>query len=105
MTETDETCKHGTPFTKDCWECRSDENGRYIEQLVKQAQDHAAAALDGAHRLHGVITELTSNQVYDIEFAEGSAGPDTLAEVSDALRHLRNAERIIKARAQLLQEG
>ena len=103
MIETDEHCKHGTPFTKDCWECRSDENAMHIDQLVKQAQGHVASALGDAYRLRGVIAELSSNQVYDIEFAEGPAGADTLAELDEALRHLRNAERIIKARAQMLQ--
>lgn len=67
--------------------------------------DQARVALDGAlvdainalTRAQRAVTALTSDQVFDVEFAEGTAGPDTTSFISDSVRNCRAAYHIIHA--------
>ncbi|ORA29294.1 hypothetical protein [Mycobacterium aquaticum] len=48
-------------------------------------------ALGALQKASTVLTELCSNQVYDLEFAEGTAGDDVSAFIADSLRYTRAA--------------
>lgn len=102
-------CTHGTCLVcTGCAECeereREEQNARYSDELVARLAGKVAEALAAAYQAGGVVRELSSNQVYDIELAEGVAGADLFAELEDATRHLRNAERIVKWRMDLFKE-
>jgi len=103
-------CQHGICLIcTGCAECeereREEAHGKYIDHLVQVLAGEIGEALSFAGRAERSLRELRSNQVYDIELAEGGAGADMLAELQDAARHLRNAERIIKWRIDLFKEG
>ncbi|KMO69832.1 hypothetical protein [Mycolicibacterium chlorophenolicum] len=48
-------------------------------------------ALAALHNASMSLAELTSNHVYDVEFAEGHAGGDAAAFIDDSLRSTRAA--------------
>ena len=52
------------------------------------ALNTALAALDQAN---AALAELTSDHVYDVEFAESHAGGDVAAFIDDSLRYTRAA--------------
>lgn len=56
-------------------------------------------ALGDAQR---VVAELIGSGCYDIELAEGDAGPDLCHELDVAARALRNAGRVVRMRQALL---
>lgn len=100
-------CTHGTCLIcTGCGECeereREEAHGRYIDQLVQALAGEVGEALSSAFRAERSLSELRSNQVYDIELTEGGAGGDMLDELRDAGRHLRNAKRIIEWRIGLI---
>jgi hypothetical protein len=90
----------------DCDECETERAHRkVIESLVANLDLFANEALANVAKADAALRELTSNHVYDIELAEGADGPDGLAELADADRHLRNVCRIVRERKRLLKEG
>jgi hypothetical protein len=98
------TCGHGLdPQYGECQECRDEDHVRYVDQLVKQAGTLARDGEQGVSSLRRAIAELCSNQVYDIELAEGPGG-DALHELDAALRHLRNVRRIVDARVRQMKD-
>ncbi|MBY0290897.1 MAG: hypothetical protein K2X52_27715 [Mycobacteriaceae bacterium] len=72
-----------------------DDNARDIEthrgELIA-ALNEAMGALNCAHH---AASALTSNQVYDVELAEGSAGGDLAAFLADSARAARAAYSIV----------
>lgn len=74
-----------------------------IDWLTCLFAESAEAAIAQAGQARGALEKLTG-AVYDVELAEGADGEDALAELDDALRHLRNAARIAKHRRSLMLE-
>jgi hypothetical protein len=88
-----------------CDECAKErEHDQYIDHLVKMLDGTLRDAATALSAATGNLRELRSNEVYDIELADGGSGADMLAELEDAARHLRNAERIVKWRIGLFKE-
>jgi hypothetical protein len=103
-------CDHGTCLIcTGCPECEEraaeEAHGKYIGQLVQVLAGEVGEALSFASRADGTLSELRSNHVYDVELTEGGAGGDMLDELRDAMRHLRNADRIVKWRVGLMARG
>lgn len=55
---------------------------------LNEALNTALAALDRAAKS---VAVLRSNQIYDVEFAEGTAGSDIASFITDSLRNTRAA--------------
>jgi hypothetical protein len=103
-------CAHGICLIcAGCDECeereRLEQHDRHIDHLVKMLDSTLRDAATALSAASGNLRELRSNEVYDIELTEGGAGADMLAELDDAARHLRNAERIVRWRMDLFKEG
>lgn len=81
------------------------ERDALVDTLVCETGEALLSAQSFAEEAGRKLRELTSNAVYDVELAEGYTGRDALSELDDALRSLRNAERIIAARARLLVQN
>ncbi|SOJ57004.1 hypothetical protein MSIMFB_04482 [Mycobacterium simulans] len=62
-----------------------------IEHHRGQLISSLNTAMTALAQARTAITALTSNQVYDVEFAEGVAGGDVAAFVADSLRFTRAA--------------
>lgn len=80
------------------------ENAAYIGELIARADDALVQALTATGKARGAIEELVSDRVYDIELAEGTEGPDAVAELHRAALSLRHAHRIIARRRQIAAE-
>jgi hypothetical protein len=93
----------------ECADCEQAENdeaiSRYSGELVEAMDLAVAAALSSAYQADAKRAELMSSRVYDIELAEGADGPDLETELAEAGLSLRRAQRIVRARKQLLGEG
>jgi hypothetical protein len=90
-----------------CPDCAAEldrENAQQIGYLNKMLAESVANASVAAAMAAKWLRELISPAVYDIEFAEGPAGPDALADLEAAGKLLRNVERIVHARLGLLEE-
>lgn len=98
-------CYHGGVNPQRCEECWADaENAAEIRQLVASADDALAKALIATGTARRAIEELCSSRVYDIELAEGTEGPDAVAELERAALSLRHAHRVIANRKRILAE-
>ena len=53
----------------------------------------------------GTLDELTSCQVYDVEFAEGAIGADARAELDEMMRKIRNVQRCVAERQRIITDG
>lgn len=95
---------HGFGEYPFCAECRAEkaeeakareaENAADIDRLTCNFANDVDEALAATFRTRQAVAALVSDQVYDIELAEGASGADALAELDTALRALRNAKRI-----------
>ena len=81
---------------------RDKENAAEIDRLTCDFAGWVDDALNHAREAHGAVEKLVSNQVYDVEMAEGPEGADALAELDTALRALRNAKRIADWRRSMM---
>ena len=98
-------CYHSGGKPEDCDKCWQDaDNWAEIGRLVARADDALVKALTSAGQARAAIESLISAQVYDIEMAEGTDGPDAVAELHRAALSLRHAHRIIAHRKRLLAE-
>jgi hypothetical protein len=89
-----------------CDECAIErEHDQHVDHLNKMLGEQVADATRAAGNAVKWLTELIGPAVYDIEFAEGWAGPDALADLEAAGRLLRNVERIVNERLRLLKEN
>lgn len=80
-----------------------DDQAIEIDRLTCDLATTTDAASVHVRKAQHAITQLMSNAVYDIEFAEGSDGHDVTAELETAARALRHVQRIVaKRRADLL---
>jgi hypothetical protein len=71
---------------------------RRIEALASQLPGQIKAASTAALEAH--ITLACLEQLNDVELFDGAEGHDALHELSEAMRHLRNARRIAEARTE-----
>lgn len=98
-------CYHGGIHPQQCDQCWGDaENASEIATLIARADDALAKALLATGAARRAVEELTSSRVYDIELAEGTEGPDAVAELERAALSLRHAHRIIAWRKRVLAE-
>lgn len=108
MANPGETTTDGCPHFRnpedceDCW--RDADNLAEIRDLIIRADDALVQALTSAARARAAVEDLISNRVYDIELAEGTEGPDAVAELHRAALSLRHVHRILAARKRLLSE-
>jgi hypothetical protein len=99
-------CDHGTCLIcAGCRECEQEAeyalHDAEIRDLIATADGALVRALTATGQARGAIEDLISNRVYDIELAEGSEGPDAVAELLRAALSLRHAHRIIAARKRI----
>lgn len=73
-----------------------------ISGLVTGLPEHIEAASSATLSAHMALTDLAS--LNDIDLFDGQDGHDALAELTEAMRHLRNARRIAERRLELLTE-
>jgi hypothetical protein len=95
------SCIHGRDA--ECLECEEAE--RYVADLrylIGQMTDGVNMAERGLILAATSVGRLMGNDVYDIELAEGSQGPDAQDDLQAALRLLRNVRRIAEWRTGLL---
>jgi hypothetical protein len=71
-----------------------------IDQLASSFFEQAHEALSALNALHQTVTRMASNEVYDVEMAEGPAG-DVLADLETVSRTLRHVGRIARWRRDL----
>lgn len=71
---------------------------RFADRLPGQIETASNAALEA----HMNLTHL--HELGDVELFDGAEGRDALHELSEAMRHLRNARRIAEMRASLLAD-
>ncbi len=81
--------------------CAALDNEAEIRDGVRELADLVADAERAVSHATAVLTRLRSNQVYDIELAEGGDGADMLHELDAAARALRNAARVAQWRRNL----
>lgn len=74
-----------------------------ISGLVTGLPEHIEAASLAASNAHMTLCDLARLRDYDL-FDGGEPGQDALTELSEAMRHLRNARRIAERRLELLSE-
>ena len=67
------------------------DNAIQIDERRIQLTTALTTALAALAKASTAIAELTSNQVYDTEFAEGHDGADVAAFIDDSLRYTRAA--------------
>lgn len=67
---------------------------REIDAARTQLLGSLADAINALTRAAAALTTLISPTVFDIEFAEGTAGPDSTAFIADSLRNCRAAYHI-----------
>lgn len=85
-----------------CEDCKQEEaEARYLVTVVDRLGCQVETAMSALGKARSALRELTGD-LYDIEMVEGLAGDDLLADIKDAERSLRRAERIIDWRKQLL---
>jgi len=65
-----------------------------ITAARQELQQALRDALDGVQRAAGSLGELTSNEIYDVEYADGAQGADLRALLADAGLLLRSAHAI-----------
>lgn len=80
---------------------RERERDAEIDRLTCDFQRLAHEALAAVNDLQGTVDRMTSNQVYDIEMAEGTAGADVLADLETVARTLRHVKRIANWRREV----
>lgn len=73
-----------------------------ISGLVTGLPEHIEAASSATLSAHMALTDLA--RLNDIDLFDGQDGHDALAELTEAMRHLRNARRIAERRLELLTE-
>ena len=73
----------------------ADENARDIDTYRGELTATLNEALSALHRAAQAATTLASNEVYDIEIAEGPAGTDLAAFLADSARYARAAYSIV----------
>lgn len=95
---------HHCRVPADCDECAKErEHDQYIGYLVKMLDESVRNAASAVASATGWLQESVSPAVYDIEFAEGASGSDTLDDLAAAARLLRNVQRIVSERKRLLK--
>ena len=88
----------------DCEQCWADiDNAAEISDLVDKAAKNIQQAMNAVSTALSAVSELTG-RVYDIEFAEGSRGRDSIAELEQAARSLRHVDRLVSERKRWLDE-
>jgi hypothetical protein len=73
----------------------ADENARDIDTYRGELTATLNEALSALRRAAQAATALASNEVYDIEIAEGPAGTDLAAFLADSARYARAAYSIV----------
>ena len=106
---------HGHGEYEFCPDCRAEraedaagaeaDNVAEIDRLTCDFADSVIAAKRAVWAAQVAVKALLSDQVYDVEMAEGAAGGDALYELEAAERALRNAERIAKWRRDMILEA
>lgn len=76
--------------------------GGRIDEVVAALPGHIQEASSSALAAHMALTDL--HNLNDVELFDGQEGHDALAELEEAMRHLRNARRIAEQRASLGQD-
>ena len=71
-----------------------DDWNREIDRARTDLHGALTDAINALTRAHRAVTELTGDPVFDIEYAEGTAGDDTTFFISDSLRNCRAAYQI-----------
>lgn len=84
---------------------RENENAHYIVNTVGELADHVSEATLAVSHAVAALTDLMSDHVYDVEFADTSAGADARDELEEIARKLRHVKRIVAERDALLKEG
>ncbi|QEN17624.1 hypothetical protein ACRDU6_00435 (plasmid) [Mycolicibacterium sp. ELW1] len=68
---------------------------RDIEEARAELLGSLADAINALTRAQRAVTALTSDQVFDVEFAEGTPGPDSTSFITDSVRNCRAAYHIV----------
>jgi hypothetical protein len=68
---------------------------REIEDARTQLLGSLADAINALTKAQSAVATLMSPQVFDVEFTDGTPGPDTTSFVADSLRNCRAAYHII----------
>ena len=89
-----------------CAGCQSDiRHGQYIDTLNKRLEEQIQGIATAIHQAMRTLDELNSNEVYDIEWAEGSIGGDARDELQEMLRKVRNVARCVAERQRMLKDA
>jgi len=83
---------------------REAERDAEIGRLVREYPAEVDRAIHAIGNIRWTVNRLMDPSLWDIETAEGSEGPDALAELDEISRRLRNIRRIAAARLALERE-
>lgn len=72
------------------------DNARDIARLRAELDDALCDALAALIRANRAVDELTSNHVFDVEYADTTAGEDVRVAVLDSARQLRGAHALVE---------
>ena len=96
---------HGADDAGSAWltACGIVDRDAEVDEAVAELARTISTARNAVSHATVTLTRLRSNQVYDVELAEGGNGADLLHELDVAARALRNAARIAEWRRSLDQ--
>lgn len=88
-----------------CENCQHDiSNGQRIERLAGQFDVQVKEIETATRAAASTLAELMGDDVFDIEFVEGSLGLDAAAELAEIARRVRSLARIVNIRQRMLTD-
>lgn len=89
-----------------CEGCQTEiRQGQYIDTLNDRLKEQVQGIATAIHQAARTLAELSSNEVYDVEWAEGSIGGDARDELQEMLRKVRNVQRCVAERQRMLKDA